>query len=913
MSEVSATPGNNEWYRLPVEKVEEIFSTSSAGLASAAAEARLGKYGYNELKFKKQSALIRFLLQFRSALIYVLLAAALVTAILEMWVDSAVIFVVVIANAIIGFIQEGKAEASMEVLSKMMVLECTVLRDGERRDIPARQLVPGDVVLLEEGDRVPADLRLFYVKNLSVDEAPLTGESVPVEKTVEPVPRPNLAPGDQRCMAFSGTFAARGSAQGIVVATGMQTEIGKIATLMKETKSEAAPLIRKMAQFTKFLIIAIMILAAINLVLGATLGGYDLVYSFLASVSLAVAAIPEGLPAILTIALASGARAMARRNALVRRLPAVETLGSATVICSDKTGTLTRNEMTVVRVYCGNSDYAVTGAGYEPRGEFTRDGRVVDPQKEVDLAQTLRAGYLCNDAALYQTDDSYEMSGDPTEGALVVSATKAGVVWKTYRLDEIPFGSEHRYMAVLQQEDDRNVIYVKGSPEKIIAMCSNWLVDGDIQPMEPDVIRNKVSEMGKGALRVLGLAYRSVPSNQTSLSCEDLEDMTFLGLQGMIDPPREEAVEAVRRCRRAGIKVVMVTGDHAQTAQAVAEQLGIPDERVLIGEDLSGMSDDELYDIVDQVCVFARVAPVHKYRVATQLEKRGHIVAMTGDGVNDAPALKAADIGVAMGLKGTDVSREAADMVLVDDNFASIVAAVEEGRHVYENIRKVILYTLATNGGQGLLVLSAILTVPFVPLFAERLPLEPIHILWINLYDAVFLALPLLWEPKEKGLLARKPRDPREPIADRLFFRKILLVSIIMAGAAFAIFYQYGNVAVSGSQVDEVRLGQAQTAAFVTVMMVHVFYLLASRSLTRSAFKMNPFSNKWVWVGIGITVAVQLVIVYALPHAGINPLRTEPIPAEWWIFIILLALPGLFLVELEDFVAARLRRITKKT
>jgi magnesium-transporting ATPase (P-type) len=468
-------------------------------------------------------------------------------------------------------------------------------------------------------------------------------------------------------------------------------------------------------------------------------------------------------------------------------------------------------------------------------------------------------------------------------------------------------------MAVLQQEDDRNVIYVKGSPEKIIAMCSNWLVDGDIQPMEPDVIRNKVSEMGKGALRVLGLAYRSVPSNQTSLSCEDLEDMTFLGLQGMIDPPREEAVEAVRRCRRAGIKVVMVTGDHAQTAQAVAEQLGIPDERVLIGEDLSGMSDDELYDIVDQVCVFARVAPVHKYRVATQLEKRGHIVAMTGDGVNDAPALKAADIGVAMGLKGTDVSREAADMVLVDDNFASIVAAVEEGRHVYENIRKVILYTLATNGGQGLLVLSAILTVPFVPLFAERLPLEPIHILWINLYDAVFLALPLLWEPKEKGLLARKPRDPREPIADRLFFRKILLVSIIMAGAAFAIFYQYGNVAVSGSQVDEVRLGQAQTAAFVTVMMVHVFYLLASRSLTRSAFKMNPFSNKWIWVGIGITVAVQLIIVYALPHAGINPLRTEPIPAEWWIFIILLALPGLFLVELEDFVAARLRRITKKT
>ena len=902
------------WYQLPADNIAETFGVhSDRGLSSDEARARLQKYGHNELTFKRKSALVRFLLQFRSPLVYVLLLAAVVTAVLEMWIDSAVIFVVVIANAIIGFIQEGKAEASMEVLSKMMVLECTVRRDGEHKDIPARELVPGDIVLLEEGDRVPADLRLFYVRDLAIDEAPLTGESVPVDKTTEPIINTDLPPGDQRCMAFSGTFSSRGAGHGIVVATANQTEIGKIAELMKETRTEPAPLMRKMAQFTKVLIIGILVLAALNLILGATLGGYDFVYSFLASVSLAVAAIPEGLPAILTIALAAGGRAMARRNALIRRLPAVETLGSATVICSDKTGTLTKSEMTVVKIYCGKKIYSVTGSGYEPTGEFFLDNKKVDPLSELDLAETLSAGLLCNSAFLRQTDGKYEISGDPTEGALVVSGTKAGISDAFLRLDQIPFGSEHRYMATLHQHEEGNIIYVKGSPERVLSMCKVQLVNGDVEPIEPDLIADMVEEMAGDALRILGLAYKRVPTHKTSLTSTDLEDMVFIGLQGMMDPPREEAMEAIRKCKRAGIRVIMITGDHARTAQAVASQLGIGDGgTALTGEDLSRMNDEQLYEVVNRVSVYARVAPVDKYRVTTQLQKWGHVVAMTGDGVNDAPALKSADIGIAMGLKGTDVSREAADMVLVDDNFASIVAAVEEGRHVFENIRKVILYTLPTNGGQALLVLGAIIMIPFVPLFAERLPLEPIQILWINLYDAVALALPLLWEPRERDLLNHPPRDPREPIANRLFFRKVILVSLVMAGAAFAVYYRYGNVAVSGAEVDELRLTQAQTAAFLTVMMVHIFYLLTARSLTKSTFNSNPFSNKWIIIGISVSVLLHLVLVYALPRVGINPFRVEPFPAQWWLIIVAFGVLGLLLVELEEYVVARYRRLGKR-
>lgn len=904
------------WYKQPVADVMKALAASEEGLTSAGAQERLKKYGYNEIKFKKPSALIRFLLQFRSALIYVMLAAALTTALLGMWIDTSVILAVVFANAMIGFIQEGKAEASMEALTKMMVPQCTVVRDGQRKDIAARDLVPGDVVFLEEGNRVPADLRLFYARNLSADEAALTGESMSVEKSIEPILKPNLSPADQRCMVFSGTFIVRGSGQGLVVATAEETEIGEIARLMKETTRAAdAPLMRKMAQFTRLLVAAVLILSAVNLILGAVLGGYGFGYSFLASVSFAVAAIPEGLPAILTIALAFGARAMAKRNALVRRLPAVETLGSATVICSDKTGTLTRNEMTVVRVYCGGKDYRVTGSGYEPAGEFTQEGKAISPSQESDLVQILRAGLLCNNASLKQSASGYEISGDPTEGSLVVSAMKAGVIGSLARLDEVPFESQEQYMATLHQGETENVIYVKGSPERIMGMCRSQLVDGaGVEPLQTGAIHDMVNAMAEEALRVLALACKYVPGSKTSLTPEDMQGLTFLGLQGMIDPPREEAKEAVAMCKRAGIRVVMITGDHARTAKTIAAQLGIgTGSEVLAGKDLANMSDDELYDVVDNISVFARVAPVHKFRIATQLRRRGHIVAMTGDGVNDAPALKAADLGIAMGIKGTDVTKEAADMVLLDDNFASIVAAVEEGRHVFENIRKTILYTLATNIGQSMLVLGAILLVPFVVLFKERLPLEPVQILWINLYNAVALALPLLWESREEGLLDRPPRNPKERIANTLFFRRVGLVSIVMAAASFAVFYHYGKPAVSGSMVDEVLLTQAQTAAFMTVMLVQIFYLFTARSLTRSVFRMNPFSNKWLVGGIIITVALHFLITYVLLSIGFNPFRLEVFPAEWWVFIVLLAVPVVFLVELENLLAGWLKKRVKKT
>ena len=904
-------PGGKAWYQMPTAEVAAALSTSEAGLTSAEARDRLARYGYNEIRFRKRSALVRFLLQFRNALVYLLLASALVTAILQHWTDTAVILVVVIANAVIGFIQEGKAEASMEALTKMLVPDCTALRDGEVRQIPAREVVPGDVVVLDEGAVVPADLRLFYAKNLSTDEAALTGESVPVEKETEPQTKVDLSPADQHSMAFSGTFAVRGAGKGIAVATAEKTELGKIAMLMKGAPADTqAPLMRKVGKFTKFIIVAVLLLAGVNLILGATLGDYSLVDAFLASVALAVAAVPEGLPAILTIALAFGAKAMAGRNALIRRLPAVETLGSATVICSDKTGTLTRNEMTVVRVCCGEKTYHVTGAGYAPRGEFLRDGQQVEAQEETDLVSVLTAGLLCNNAILRENDGAYELLGDPTEGALVVSATKAGLVRESQRLDEVPFESRLQYMATLHSDDLDNVIYVKGAPEKLLSMCSGEIVDGAISPLEKGHVLAAADSMAADALRVLALAVKRVPSHKTNLWTEDLQDMVFLGLQGMIDPPRQEAIEAVARCRTAGIRVAMITGDHAATAAAIAAQLGISENRrVLTGEEISRMTDEELGEVVNDVSVYARVSPEHKYKIAAQLQRRGHIVAMTGDGVNDAPALKVADLGIAMGIKGTDVTKEASDMILVDDNFATIVAAVEEGRHVFNNIRKVILYTLPTNGGQAFLILAAIMLAPVLAVFAARLPLSPVQILWINLYDAIALALPLLWEPREKGLLDRPPADPNRPIADAVFFRKVGLVSMVMAAAAFFIFYHYGAASVSGGGViDETRLTQAQTAAFMTVMMVHVFYLITARSLTRSVFAMSPFSNRWLIVGISATLALHILIVYVLPLVNINPLSVEAFPGSWWLIIVAVSLPAVLIIEMEKLVVKLLKK-----
>jgi len=902
-----------KWYQLPIEKVFEALDSNDSGLSTDKARDRLKEYGYNELKSRKRGPLIRFLLQFHNPLLYVLIVAAIGCLLLDRFagaetlLDMWVIIGVVLATAIIGFVQEGKAESSLEALQKMIVPQCTVLRDGTAKTIPTREMVPGDVVLLNEGDRVPADLRLFSAKNLSVDEASLTGESNPVLKHVEPLPNPNLGPGDQVNMCFSGTFITRGRGQGITVATGERTELGKIAHIVQETSKVAPPIVRKIAEFAKFIIIAILSFGAVTFALGMA-RGYEFAYMFLATVGMIVALIPEGLPGAVIAAFAAGAIVMSRRNALVKRLPAVETLGCTTVICSDKTGTLTKNEMTVVRVYAGGKDYYVSGVGYEPRGEFTlRDARVeVDQQNHKDLAETLKAGVHCNNCVLERSEQGYRIKGDPTEEAMVVCAAKAGFSATSPRLDEIPFNSELRHMATLHKEQVGHVIYVKGSPERILSMCQNQLRDGALEPLKREEILAKVSEMAREALRVIGVAYKCVDAEKRTLNEDDLFGMIFLGLQGMIDLPRQEAIESVKKCRTAGIRVVMITGDHVETAKAVARQLdlGEGEKMAVSGEEIEKMSDEELHEVVKRVSVYARVAPEHKYRIVDQLQKNGHIVAVTGDGVNDAPALKRADIGVAMGITGTEVSKEAADMVLTDDNFASIVAAVEEGRHVFTNIWKVILYIMPTNGGQGLTMAGAVLLAPLIPVFALRLPIEPVQILWVNLIIALACAIPLIWELKEKGILEKPPHRPDERFFNRFFLQRVGLVSLIEMAATFAMFLAFYKVMGN----SEEYLTQAQTIAFTTLILVETTYLFTARSINDSAFTFSPFSNRILLIGWASVIGLQLLIIYSQPLFGISPFRTEPFPAIWWVPLLLVAPAGFFAVELQKLAGKRLMR-----
>lgn len=891
------------WHQLTTQEVFEALETRGSGLSSKEAQARISEYGYNELEVKKRGAIVRFLAQFNNGLLYVLMAAAVLTAVLGHFIDMYVIIGVVLATVIIGFIQEGKAEASLEALKAMLVPDCVALRDGEKRTVLARELVPGDVVLVESGDRVPADLRLFSVRQLYVDEATLTGESKPVAKHADPIQGPNLTPGEQRCMAFSGTFVTRGRTEGVVVATGARTEMGRIAGMMTETKRVVPPIVKKIGEFTKFIIVACVGFGVISLVLGVFLG-YDLGYMLLATAGVIVALIPEGLPAAIITAFAVGSMAMARRNALIRRLPAVETLGATTVICSDKTGTLTRNEMTVVRVYCAGRSYHLTGVGYEPRGDFFHNDELHTPTEDETLVRTLTAGFVCNNAELVRGEKGYSIKGDPTEGALVVSAAKAGIAAPLPKLDEIPFEPEYQYMATLHKSEDNNVIYVKGSPERVLGLCSGQFAAGRSVQLDTDQVLKHAQEMATDSLRVLAMAYKQVGNDKVSLDVSDMTGLVFLGLQGMIDPPRQEAIDAIKKCKKAGIKAVMITGDHAGTARAVAGQLGIGggSDNVLIGEQLSAMDDDGLYQVVDEVSVYARTAPEHKYRITKQLQKRGQIVAMTGDGVNDAPALRAADIGIAMGITGTEVSKEAADMVLTDDNFASIVAAVEEGRHVFNNIWKVILYLLPTNGGQGLVIIAAILLSPFISVFAERLPMEPVQILWVNLVVAIALGIPLIWEPKEEGILDRPPRDPNEKLYNPLFLRRVGLVSLISAASAGGLFLVYANI-VGDSQL---QLTQAQTVAFTTLVFVQLFYLFTARAVYKSVFSFSPFGNRFVLLGVAATIGLQLLIIYSEPLFGMSPLRTVPFPPVWWGAIIGTSFAGLLIVELQKLIERRM-------
>jgi Ca2+-transporting ATPase len=886
------------WYQLSIDETLQTLNSGETGLTAVEAGQRLRIHGFNELAVKHRGPLVRFLLQFHNPLLYILLVAAVVAGLLAEFIDMWVIIGVVLATVIIGFLQEGKAESSLAALKNMMVTECSVLRDGVLTRIPARELVPGDIVVIEGGDRVPADIRLFSIKNLTIEEAALTGESIPVVKSSEALNKENLSPGQQTCMGFNGTFVTRGRGQGVVVAAGKNTELGKIAGLMEDTGRVTPPIIKKIGSFTRVIIYVILGLGIVTFGLGWLLG-YDLSYMFLATIGMIVAMIPEGLPAALVAAFAIGTMAMAKRNALIRRLPAAETLGCTTVISSDKTGTLTKNEMTVTRIYAGGKDYFVNGVGYEPKGEFSRsDKSTVDVSRiDIDLFDTLKGGFFCNNSELTHSPEGSGIKGDPTEGALTVSAAKAGIREKSRRLDEIPFEAEQQFMATLHESNDGNIIYVKGSPEKVLAMCAGQQIDGHVERLHKQEISKEASSMAKDALRVLAIAYKKVSSDQTSINENDLNNFVLLGFQGMIDPPREEVIDAVARCKKAGIRVVMITGDHVDTARAIAEKIGIagPDSKALTGEQVQSMTEEELFGVVDEVSVYARVSPEHKYRIVSQLQKHGHIVAVTGDGVNDAPALKRANIGIAMGKTGTEVSKEAADMVLADDNFASIVAAVEEGRHVFNNIWKVILYLLPTNIGQGLVIGGAILLSPLVPVFALRLPIEPVQILWVNLIIAIACGIPLIWEPKEKGILERPPRDPNEKLFNPVFLRKAGAVSFVSALATFGMFLAYTEIM---NHVNN-YLEQAQTLAFTTLIFTQVMYLFTARSLTRSAFTFNPFSNKWVIIGAVVTINLQLLIVYSDVLFGMSPFKTYPFKAIWWLPLIGVSFLGFLIIEAE--------------
>jgi Ca2+-transporting ATPase len=879
------------WHYLPAEEVVDLLDGDREhGLDLFEVQHRREQFGFNVLTTKKgRGPLLRFLFQFHQPLVYILLAAALITLLLQEWVDAGVILGVVLVNSLIGFLQESKAVKAMEALARTMVTEATVLRSGEKKRISSAEVVPGDIVLLQSGDKVPADMRLISARDLQVDESALTGESVAVQKIDKPLPHDTIL-ADRKNMAYGSSLVTYGQAAGIVVAIGDATEVGRISELLSSTEELETPLLRKIAQFSKILLYVILCLAAVTFGVGL-LRGQSAFEMFMASVALAVGAIPEGLPAAMTITLAIGVARMARKQAIVRKLPAVETLGSTTVICSDKTGTLTENQMTVQEILAGYELFTVTGGGYAPAGEIlTSDGTVLSDLPGA-LTECLRCGLLCNDSLIVEKEERWTVQGDPTEGALLAAAAKGGffdreVSVKFPRLDTIPFESQHQYMATLHATPEgHHVLYAKGSVESILERCS-LAVSPEGRPLELDAggILKAVNTMAARGLRVLAFARMELPEEKQKISHEDLAaGMTFLGLQGMIDPPRAEAVEAVRNCHSAGIQVKMITGDHALTASAIARRIGLRNaERAITGRELAEMTDKDLLDTVEEVSVYARVAPEQKLRLLEALQARGHIVAMTGDGVNDAPALKRADIGIAMGITGTDVAKEAADMVLTDDNFASIEAAVEEGRGTFDNLTKFIVWTLPTNIGEGLVILTAVFLGAILPILA-------VQILWINMTTAVLLGLMLVFEPKEADIMSRPPRAPTEPILTRMLVRRMLLVGGLMVVGAFGLFKWELTAGADPAQ--------ARTVAVNLFVMMELFYLFNCRSLTKPFYTLGFFSNPWIFAGSAVMIILQFFFTYA---PVMNMLfHSAPIGIWSWVRILLAGILVMPVVAME--------------
>lgn len=881
---------HRDWHSMEIGRVVGLLGTNVIkGLTEIEAGARLHEFGENVLpEKKKESKLIRFFRHFNDVLIYILLVAAVVTVLLGHWADTIVIVVVAVINACIGYFQEGKAEKALEDIKKMLSHTAQVIREGKRIEIGASHLAVGDLVMLHPGDKVPADLRLIKADNLRIEESALTGESLPSQKRTS-VLSIETPLGDRSNMAFSTTTVSAGTGMGVVVATGQQTEIGKINRLMSELQPITTPLLRQTARFGKSVSLVIIIIAILVFIFGYFFRDYSVGELLMSVIGLTVAAIPEGLPAILSIILAIGVQNMAKRKAIIRTLPSVETLGSVAVICSDKTGTLTKNEMTVKTLVTSDARFEVTGTGYSPYGEVLRDEAIVDFTAEPVLETLIGCFYICNEASLGKDDeDNWYVKGDPTEGALITLYEKVPVDHhETERLATVPFDSEYKYMATLAEAGNKNVVYIKGAPDRLFDMTEQEKGAYGTQTFDRSYWEERIVELAGQGQRVIGAAYKFVDKEKTDLSHDDLHHgIVFLGLAGIIDPPREEAIEAIKQCAEAGIRVKMITGDHIETAKSIGLEMGIGDGvKALEGKIIEVMSDEELESVAVEYDIFARTSPEHKLRLVKALQARNIICAMTGDGVNDAPALKKADVGIAMGIKGTEVTKDAAEMVLADDNFSTIAAAVEEGRRVYDNLKKTILFILPTNGAESFLIIASIL-------FGTLMPLTPIQILWVNMVTSVTISLALAFEKLEPDTMKRPPRASRTPLLDGYFIWRILFVSILIGGGTLLL-----NLYLLNSGVDEMTV---RTVTIQTIVITQMFHLYNSRSIRRSAFCGDFWGNKAVFVVSALLILLQLSITY-LPFMN-QVFGTVALPVSYWLYPFIFGFLIFVVVEIEKWV-----------
>ncbi|MFH8249658.1 cation-translocating P-type ATPase [Microbacterium sp. B2969] len=887
-------------FALGVDEVARELRSDERGLTTDDAVSRLQLVGRNELpEPKRKPAIVRFLAHFNDTLIYILIAAAVIKAVMGDWLDFWVIMAVAIINAIVGYIQEGRAEKALAGIRGMLSADASARRDGGWATVPAAELVPGDVIRLMPGDKVPADVRLIQAFQLRIDESALTGESVPASKEVDPVAA-EAGVGDRSSMAFSGTIVSAGQGRGIVTSTGTTTEIGKIQSLADEAGSLATPLTQQLDSFGRVLTVVILGMAAVMLLIGRFLHQMPFDELISAAIGFAVAAIPEGLPALVTITLALGVQQMARRNAITRKLPAVEALGSVTTVCSDKTGTLTKNEMTVRRIVTPIAAYDVTGLGYDPAGEIRPVG---DARVGGDLTAVLAVALLCNDAHIVRGGPStgsgqalWQLVGEPTEGALKVVAMKGRLdAGGSTRVGVIPFDSANKFMATLNQgADGSRAILVKGAPDRLLERSATQRGAAGAESL--DIVRWEavIDELSAQGLRVLAAARKPVPASVDGIGIDDLEGLEFLGVWGIVDPPRPEAIDAIADCHTAGIKVKMITGDHAGTALAIGREMGLvrgEDVRVLTGADLEALTQEQLKEVVRDVDVYARTSPEHKIRIVRALQSHGEVVAMTGDGVNDAPALTRANVGIAMGIKGTEATKEAAEVVLADDNFATIRSAIAEGRRIYDNLRKSIVFLLPTNGAQSLVILVAVV-------FGLTLPLTSVQVLWVNMVTAVTLSLALAYEPAEKGIMTRPPRRTGGPIINGSELAFVLIVSVVIGGATMGVFY-----GVNAAGVD---VAYARTEAVLMLALGQLAYLLNCRFMSRSSITGDVFrGNRMIWISAGALIVLQLIFTYV---PVMNTLfESEPLAAASWILPVVLSIAIFFIVEVLKAVFRRRR------